>query len=359
MNRASSRSRRKKTSLGVRAMGRLLVETPRQRQYRDFLARVDQVPVSLRRLVDFGCQLLRRARVHHHHFEFSSDPLRATAQHLAFHALGLPLDGMCSQYQDFKVSLKQAKSACRLFEKRIATRMPTAYITGKARYLGRTFYVNRHVLVPRSAMTFRLRSYLADAKWRNRRVLDLCTGSGCIGISMALMNPKIQVDLIDVSPEALRVAKTNIKLFSLQGRVRCIQSDLFSKVRGKYDLIVTNPPYVSAEEYEALSPEFIHEPKLALECGPEGLDIVHRIIRVAGKYLNPGGKLFAEVGSAAVEPLVAAYPKLDLHWQPYMRPDGSVTRGSVNCIFWIDSDGLQSVSPDRKELATRPSGRRR
>ena len=315
----------------------------RARKYRGFLALFDKKPVTVGDLVRFGCKQMKAADLHDHHFEFSANPLLATAQHLAFHALKIPLEGDPAQYLKRSVSRVQAKRVCGLFEKRIANRMPAAYITSKARYLGNTFYVNRHVLIPRSAMTFHLEDYLNGTHWQNYRVLDLCAGSGCIGITLALLNPNIKVDLVDISEAALRVARRNIKRFSLGDRVKCVRSDVFQRVRGKFDLIITNPPYVSTAEYRDLAQEFSHEPKLALECGTDGLDVVHQILQAASRHLNPQGKLIAEVGSTAAEILKATYPKLKLRWQAYKRPDGTTRRGSVDCIFLIDSVDLPEV----------------
>jgi len=321
----------------------LSLDSRRASRYQSFLDSLDEAPVSLMQLVRFGSELMSASDLHDHHFEFSSDPIWATSRHLALHALRMPLSVDSDRQLSLPVSRAQALRVLRLFEKRIVERMPAAYITGQARYLGNTFYVNRHVLVPRSAMTFRLRRYLASTTWRNHRVLDLCAGSGCIGISLALMNPRIRVDLVDVSARALAVAKTNIQRFSLGRRVRCIRSDVFDAVNDKYDLIVTNPPYVSTTEYAALPREFMHEPKIALECGSDGLDVVHRILARAGRHLNPSGKLYAEVGATAVKHIRAAYPHVRFRWQAYMRPDGTVSKGGPR-IFWLDRPGLRELA---------------
>lgn len=330
----------------------------RARAYREFLGLFDEKLVTVEDLVQFGCMQMNAADLHDHHFEFSANPLRATAQHLAFHALKIPLEGDSKEFLKCTVSRGQAKRVCGLFEKRIAKRLPAAYITGTARYLGNTFYVNRHVLIPRSAMTFHLEDYLKGTHWQNYRVLDLCAGSGCIGITLALLHPDIKVDLVDISEAALRVARRNIKRFSLGERVKCVRSDVFQRVRGEFDLIITNPPYVSTDEYRDLAQEFRHEPKLALECGKDGLDIVHQILQTASVHLNPAGKLIAEVGATAVDHLKAAYPKLKLRWQKYKRPDGSTRRRSVDCIFWIDSASLSQLKSSRPS-ATKVANRAR
>jgi len=339
LHRGSEAARR----FGNGFYGALSLDSRRDRRYRAFLDSIDHAPVSLIQLVQLGSELMSASELHDHHFEFSPEPIWATSRHLALHALRLPLSIKADRQLSLPVSKTQALRVFRLFEKRIVDRLPAAYITGQARYLGNTFYVNRHVLVPRSAMTFRLRRYLASTIWRNRRVLDLCAGSGCIGISLALMNPRISVDLVDVSARALAVAEINVQRFSLGRRIRCIRSDVFEAVNDRYDLIVTNPPYVSTPEYAALPREFMHEPKVALECGPDGLDVVHRILARAGRHLNPSGKLYAEVGATAVEHIRAAYPHVRFRWQTYMRPDGTVSKGSGPRIFWLDRPTLRKL----------------
>jgi ribosomal protein L3 glutamine methyltransferase len=231
---------------------------------------------------------MRKAKLHAHFF--GNNSLQASAQYLACFTLNLPYEHTNDL---LTLDLPQALSVISVFEHKITNRLPVEYITKEAWYLGHKFYVNEHVLIPRSLMSTRFNDFLNMIPWKNYRVLDLCTGSGCIGISLALLNPHISVDLVDLSLDALDVAVTNIKLHGLEERVRCIHSDLFTNIHGKYDLIISNPPYVSRKEYKKIPPEFKHEPKMALESGKDGLDAIHQILTCGQQYLNPQGKIIA------------------------------------------------------------------
>jgi ribosomal protein L3 glutamine methyltransferase len=184
-----------------------------------------------------------------------------------------------------------------LVQQRIDSRLPAAYIVGKAWFAGHVFHCDDRALVPRSPIAELI---LGDFQPLISRpplaVLDLCTGGGCIGIAMALQWPQSKVDLLDVSEEALSLAESNIELHGLQGRVRTIKSDLFDSLTGRYDLIVANPPYVSREEYDDLPAEFTHEPELGLVSAEEGLQIPLQILREAVDYLTDSGLLVMEVG---------------------------------------------------------------
>lgn len=168
-------------------------------------------------------------------------------------------------------------------------------------------------MVPRSIMNTRFNDFLNAIHWENYKILDLCTGSGCIGITLALLNPKINVDLADISPEALKVAQINIDRYNLNNRVKCIHSDCFANINNKYDLIITNPPYVTTKEYNKIPVEFKNEPKIALESGRSGLNVIDKILTQAKDYLNPNGTLIAEVGFTAAKRLKKNIPKYHLN----------------------------------------------
>ena len=195
-----------------------------------------------------------------------------------------------------------------MFEKRIVERLPVEYITNEAWYYGHKFYVNENVLVPRSLMGEKFNDFIEKIKWQNCRVLDLCTGSGCIGITLALLNSKLNVDLVDIFDKALEVTQKNIGFFQLHNRVKCFQSDVFENVKDKYDLIISNPPYLNTSEYEANDEEWKNEPKIALECGKEGLNVFNRIFTNSHNYLTESGFLIMEVGHAAEIILKNKYP---------------------------------------------------
>lgn len=204
-----------------------------------------------------------------------------------------------------------------LIAERIRTRAPAAYLLHEAWLSGRRFYVDERVIVPRSFIAELLEEKFSP--WIERpakvaRVLDMCTGSGCLAILAAQAFRGAKVDAVDLSADALAVAAVNVRRHRLSRRLRLIESDVFSKVpRGRYDLIITNPPYVDAASMRTLPDEFRHEPKLALAGGSNGLVLVKRIMVEAPKFLSPGGLLVMEIGhNRAV--LEKAYPRTEFTW---------------------------------------------
>lgn len=314
---------------------RLSNNDKRHKAYTEFLQLCESTQVTVKDIVKLGAQLMSKQKLHHHFFGDYS--WKATAQSLTNYALK-----NLKNNQDY-ITPEECVSIFSLFEKRIVERVPVEYITNEAQYCGRPFYVNDQVLVPRSIMSARFQDFLKDTHWDSYRVLDLCTGSGCIGITLALMNPHIQVDLVDISSEALKVAQINIEKHGLQERVRCIQSDCFENVEHQYDLMITNPPYVSVNEYNKTPEEFKKEPKIALESGIDGLDIVHVILSQADHYLTTKGALIAEVGSPAAKRLKKHYPNIAFKWFKYKRPNGTVSWFSTPGVFLCQKEDLQSL----------------
>ncbi|MBN9287275.1 MAG: hypothetical protein BGO43_15390 [Gammaproteobacteria bacterium 39-13] len=284
----------------------------REKRYRSFLEKCAN-HMTVKNIAHFGSKLMHQEKLHYHFFEDHS--LFKNALYLTFFSLNLPYEYQDSKYLKRKISKEEAISILKLFERRISERVPVQYITHEAYYSGYKFFVNKNVLVPRSLMNSQFEDFLSHVHWENYRVLDLCTGSGCIGITLALLNPNIKVDLVDISSDALEVASANVKYYGLQDRVRCIQSDLFTNLHDKYDLIITNPPYVPEIEYAEQPLEVKNEPKIALVAGKDGLDILHQILTQAKKYLNPNGMLIAEVGYSAAITLKKKYPKVPFQWR--------------------------------------------
>jgi ribosomal protein L3 glutamine methyltransferase len=212
---------------------------------------------------------------------------------LVLRGLGLPFDADLSP----AVTDAQAKRVTRLADRRIKEKIPVAYLLQEAWLAGVPFYVDERVIVPRSHIAGLLPA-LRKRFPRARRVLDLCTGSGCLAVLAARAFPAASVDAADISPQALAVAKKNIARHRLGRRVRPRRSDLFSALDGRYELIVSNPPYVAAPAMAALPREYRHEPRLALAGGPDGLDLVARILARAPAHLAPGGALVCEVGES-------------------------------------------------------------
>ena len=222
------------------------------------------------------------------------------------------------------LSARQQQQLIKLRDQRIATRKPLAYLLGEAWLAGQRFIVDQRVIVPRSFISELIADTLDTFQLKPpARVLDLCTGSGCLAILLAQHYPNAQVDGVDLSKNALRVAEKNHRLHQLGQRVRFIHSDLFAALDQSYDLIVSNPPYVTGKAMRQLPTEYLHEPSMALTAGEDGLDLVHRILQQAKKYLKPSGFLVCELGHNR-KALERAYPRLPLIWLDTSAGDGVV-----------------------------------
>lgn len=238
------------------------------------------------------------------------------AAYLILHTLHLPLDRL-EPFLDACLTEVEREDLKQVFEKRVKQRIPAAYITHQA-WLGEySFYVDERVIIPRSFIAELVREQLAPWVENPNAVqagLDMCTGSGCLAILMALAFPDAAIDAVDISADALAVATRNIADYQLQDQVQTIQSDLFTGLTGRsYDVIVTNPPYVNAPSMLALPAEYRAEPALALASGEDGLEHIRVIIAAAPMHLNPGGMLIAEIGHNR-DALEAAFPHLPLTW---------------------------------------------
>lgn len=253
-------------------------------------------------------------------FGHGTDNALDEAAQLVLHALHLPPD-LAAIYRECRLTHPERTQVCDLLERRVNERKPAAYLTNRAWFAGLEFYVNEDVLVPRSPL-----AELVEAgfdPWVEpegaRRILDLCAGSGCIGIACAIYLPEAEVDLAELSPAALEVASKNRARHGLEERVQLLESDLFAGIGDRrYDVIVSNPPYVGAEELVALPEEYRKEPRLGLAGGESGLDLTLRILCDAPKYLNDGGVLVLEVGKSAAE-LERRFPDLPFLWLDFER----------------------------------------
>ncbi len=253
-------------------------------------------------------------------FGHGTDNAIDEAAALVLHVLHLPPD-LHANWLQSHVTTEEREQVIRLIGRRIEERLPLPYLTGEAWFAGLRFHVDPNVLIPRSPIAEMIEQDFRP--WLNshrlERVLDLCCGSGCIGIATAVYHPDCQVDLVDISPEALHVCRENIRLHGLEDRVDVIQSDLFSALPATaYDLILSNPPYVGSAEMAGLPPEYRHEPALALEAEGEGLTIVKRILKQAQEFLSPEGVLVVEVGNSA-ELLQETYPEIPFIWLEFER----------------------------------------
>jgi ribosomal protein L3 glutamine methyltransferase len=233
-------------------------------------------------------------------FGHSHDNAIDEATHLVLSCLHLPPD-LPPAYGSARVTAIEKTRVLSLIDRRIETREPVAYLVGEAWFAGMPFKSDARALVPRSPIAELIEDGFSP--WLDgrevERALDLCTGSGCIGIAMAAHNPRWCVDIADISDDALALARENIALHQLGKQVRAVRSDLFSGLAGeRYDLIVSNPPYVTDDEYAALPGEYAHEPKLGLTAGADGLDIALRILRDAPDHLSDDGLLIVELGES-------------------------------------------------------------
>jgi ribosomal protein L3 glutamine methyltransferase len=237
----------------------------------------------------------KAARLHYGHGTASA---RDEAAFLVIRGSGLPFNVDLEK----SVSDKDKKHLESLIRKRIEKRIPAAYLLNEAWLDDRSFYVDRRVIIPRSHIAFMLGRF-----GKPKRVLDLCTGSGCLAILAAYACPDARIDASDISPAALEVAKINLRKYKLGKRIRLIRSNLFDSLPDRYDLIISNPPYVSSAAMRRLPQEYRYEPGLALAGGKDGLLLVKRIVEEAPSHLRPGGRLLCEIGDgrATVERALA------------------------------------------------------
>ncbi|OYW37428.1 MAG: ribosomal protein L3 N(5)-glutamine methyltransferase [Hydrogenophilales bacterium 12-61-10] len=249
-------------------------------------------------------------------FGHGSDNAFDEAAYLILHTLHLPLDRL-DPFLDASLTHAEAEQVKAVIERRVRDRVPAAYLTHEAWLAEHRFYVDERVIVPRSFIAELLPEQLSpwiESPDDVTRALDMCTGSGCLGILAALAFPNATLDAVDLSRDALAVAARNVADYGLQARIELIESDLFAALQGRtYDLILSNPPYVNAESVATLPLEYQAEPALALGSGADGLDATRQILAQAKTHLNPGGLLVVEIGHNR-DVLEAAYPALPFTW---------------------------------------------
>ena len=253
------------------------------------------------------------------YFGHGTDNALDEALQLVLHTVGVPL-GSEEHLLDATLTQAERKLLLTVIDTRCRERIPVPYLTGQAWFAGLRFKVDERVLIPRSPIAELIEQgfepWLAGRPVN--RLLDLCTGGGCIGIACAHYFEEAAVELADLSADALVVAQSNIDEYELNHRVTAIQSDVFSELSGEYDLIVSNPPYVDLEDVSSMPAEYQHEPAMALGSGDDGLDITRRILREAANYLSDDGLLVVEVGNSCVA-LEQAYPTVPFTWVEFER----------------------------------------
>jgi ribosomal protein L3 glutamine methyltransferase len=249
-------------------------------------------------------------------FGHGTDNAYDEAVWLILSALHLPMDTL-DNFIDARITESERKHLAHLIERRISEHVPTAYLLREAWLRGFKFYVDERVIVPRSFIAELLEHGLSpwvDFPEMIESAADICTGSGCLGVLLAHAFPNAEIDVIDISPDAIAVANINIANYALQDRVTAIESDMFSALAGKrYDLIISNPPYVDATSMAQLPHEYRNEPQIALGSGEAGLDHTHTLLKQAANYLNDNGLLIVEIGHNR-DALLQAYPNLPFTW---------------------------------------------
>lgn len=277
---------------------------------------------SVADLIRCGARAFERAGLAYGH---GMDNATDEAAALVFHALGLDHEQAAAAY-GLQPLAADVERVLALFDERIARRVPAAYLMGRMWFAGLEFEVDERVIIPRSPFAELVHSGFAP--WIDaagvRRILDIGTGSGCIAIACALAFPEATVDAVDLSSQALEVASRNVARHGVGDRLRLLQGDVYEPVgASSYDLIVSNPPYVSDREMNALPREYRHEPELALRAGVDGLDVVRRILAGAPRHLTPDGALFVEVGDSE-QRVQQAFPDLPFTWLEFEHGGGGV-----------------------------------
>ncbi len=297
----------------------------------------DAAPPDLLTVRDFlrwSVSGFRKAKLAHGH---GATTALDEAAFLILEGLNLPVDDI-NPWLDARLTGGERESIAKLIRQRIETRKPAPYLVNRTYIHGVPFYVDERVIVPRSYIGelmftglfggegFQLISSPAEVT----TVLDLCTGSGCLAILAAGVFPNADIDAADLSNDALAVAEINLRDHNLSNRINLLQGDLWETIEGRtYDLIITNPPYVAADEVASFPPEYAQEPEMAHIGGADGLDIVRRILDDAASHLNPGGGLICEIGTGR-EVLEEDYPNLNFFWLDTAESEGEV--------FWLTKE---------------------
>ena len=299
-----------------------------------------RVPTELETVVDFVRWTASTLGASEAFYGHGADNAIDEALALVLPALFLE-PGLPSEFYSAKLTEDEKDRLTQFIRRRIEERIPAAYITHRSWFAGLSFYVDERVLIPRSPIAELIDAHFSPwiPEEHLQCALELGTGSGCIAIAMAYALPHITIDAVDISADALKVAAHNVHTHGMEARVRLVQSDLFAEVTGRYDLIITNPPYVESGAIDTLADEYRKEPRIALDGGREGLAIVHRILYTAPDYLSPGGVLIVEIGDTR-DTLMERYPDIPFSW----------------CDFERGGDHVLILTREELTLLERPSG---
>lgn len=277
---------------------------------------------TLQDFIEWGTQAFEEAGLYYGH---GTDNAWDEAVYLALYSLGLPYDSPGEVGEKILSSDEQAKLLA-LYKLRISSKKPAPYLTHETHFGGLDFYIDERVLIPRSPMVEIIEKQFSP--WIDtsnvKSILDLCTGSGCIAAVCAKVFPDAKITATDISDEALDVAQLNLEKHQLTHQITLINSNLFEHISPqKFDVIISNPPYVDQEDMDSLPSEYLHEPELALKAGNDGLDLVKIILANAKNYLSPNGILIVEVGNSAAE-LIKQFPHLPFIWLEFEYGEGEV-----------------------------------
>jgi ribosomal protein L3 glutamine methyltransferase len=291
---------------------------------------------SLDTLGDIFRFAVRRFRAAQLAYGHGTTNARDEAAFLVLEGLKLPIDRL-DPYLDLRPTAAERARLLTLIDARVSLRVPAPYLLGAAYMHGIRFHADRRALIPRSFIGDMLADGVLplDDLGKVRRVLDLCTGSGCLAVLAALAFPRARIDAVDLSASALSLARRNVASHRLGDRIFLHRGDLFAPLEGKrYDLIISNPPYVDARTMATLPPEYRHEPRLALAAGDDGLDLVRRILAEATRHLSRNGGLICEIGRGRGR-LEAAFPRLPFLWLDTEQSEGEV--------FWLSAKDLAAI----------------
>lgn len=286
--------------------------------------------MTLLELIEAGARRLEAAGVC---FGHGTSNAFDEAAWLVLWRLGLPVDGLDS-VENRPIAHAEQASVASLLEARIASRKPAAYLTNEAWLLGVPFYVDERAIVPRSFIAEVIAGGSIDP-WlhaHTRRVLDLCTGNGSLAVLAALAWPEVRIDAADLSPDALAVARINVRKHGLDKRIRIIESDGLSCCGGRYDLILCNPPYVNAQSMDALPAEYRAEPEMALAGGADGMDFIRPLLCAAPECMSEHAVLVLEVGNERAN-FEAAFPRLEAVWLETSAGEGQVLLATRDALL--------------------------
>ena len=319
------------------------MQLKRHIKYESFLTLSENVGITINDVTRFGTSLMSSENLHSYDFAGNQ---KTASLYLTFFSLHLPYTFINDKWPDepfqffaalesnisnAKLITSEVSNILNLFERKITEDIPIQYITNENWYVNRNkFYIDKNVNLPYSYHAGMFENLLGQQEWNNFQVLDMCTGSGCIGISLALLLPRLKVDLVDISSEVLSVAQKNIDMYNLNDRVRCIQSDLFSEVHRKdYDMIITNPPWIGTDV--PLSVEANYQPKIALESGDDGMDHINEILSKATEYLNNENSslIITEIPMRQFDLIKQHYPNISFEEFNPVNYDGSICQTNI------------------------------